>query len=118
MNNEYREFMQNLITNYCHVISSYRVIKPFHWDKDHSILDDIRFEEGKVIFTVPSGYKDFIYIPGLSQKRTCSKNGMMEIYYKINGKNNYAEELMRASMLFRDWCYKAHDLEYCWSHEA
>ena len=53
MNNEYREFMKIMTENYCYVISSYRVVKPSSWDIEKSILDDIRFEEGKVIFTVP-----------------------------------------------------------------
>ena len=82
MNNEYREFMKIMTENYCYVISSYRVVKPSSWDIEKSILDDIRFEEGKVIFTVPEEYRD-IYIPGLSQKRTCSKNGMMPHQYLL-----------------------------------
>lgn len=107
-----KEFAQEIVENYCYVIASYRFVKPFDRGEDNTILKNISFANGRVTFTVPNKYKD-IYIEGLSQKRTAPMEGFMDIYYKINNKNNYAEEVMRASLLFRSFCYQVHDREYC-----
>ena len=107
-----KEFAQEIVENYCYVIASYRFVKPFDRGEDNTILKNISFDNGRVTFTVPNKYRD-IYIEGLSQKRTAPAEGLMDIYYKIDGKNNYAEEVMRASLLFKRFCYDVHDSEYC-----
>ena len=107
-----KEFAQEIVENYCYVIASYRFVKPFDRDENNSILEEISFANGRVTFTVPDKYRD-IYIEGLSQKRTAPADGLMDIYYKIDRKNNYAEEVMRASLLFKRFCYDVHDREYC-----
>ena len=106
-----KEFAQEIVENYCYIIASYRFVKPFDRDEDNNILKNISFANGRVTFTVPNKYKD-IYVEGLSQKRTAPADGLMDVYYKINNKNNYAEEVMRASLLFRSFCYDVHDREY------
>ena len=41
----------------------------------------------------------------------------MDIYYVINKKNDYLKELIRAAMLFKDWCYKVIDCENAWAYD-
>ena len=88
------------------------------YEQDETILKNINFDNGRVTFTVSERYREEdIFVKGIHTKQNPPCDKRMDIYYVINKKNDYLEELVRAAMLFRDWCYKVIDCESDWAFD-
>ena len=103
-----REKARTLLEVFCYRIAS-------NDDLSECYLQDIRYENEKIIFVFKGKYAPKLYnihVEGLSQRRKPKNPETIEFYYKINGNNNYADEIVEASSLFNRWIELAKEEEY------